>query len=168
MRAELAAGRRPQDIIGYLPGWGIDRKTTLNFHPHPDRTGPERHPTADRPDPTDRRCRRIPLGELRADCLIHRQPSTNRTSRSRGLKWSFADPAATLRERLDWRDPNLSRRPLILIDSQRSLCNSVRMKTVVRALWSCPLTPTGSPSYASVPQTVRNGQPLRIYASRTR
>jgi hypothetical protein len=66
MRAEVAVSRRAQDILGHLPGWGIDRKTTLTFHPHQERTGPERHQTAE--GGTQPIGAGFLFGVLRADC----------------------------------------------------------------------------------------------------
>ncbi|SFT98181.1 hypothetical protein SAMN05660657_04404 [Geodermatophilus amargosae] len=132
-RAELAAGGRAQEVIGFPPGWGIDRKTTLTFHPH----------QGEEPDESTIRkaTGRTQLveggagyrfGVLRGDfdCLMRRQPnSTALPIQAPGVE--FCRPCwAALREQLNsWRDTNLGRRPRILIDSQRPICDTVGWKT---------------------------------------
>ncbi len=142
-RNQLQAGGRAQDVIGFPPGWGVGKSTKLDFHPH----------RGEEPDlDTSRRANgRVQVVEggagyrfnaLRCDfdCLMRRRPnSASLPIQAGGVEFCRACWGA-LRDQLNnWRSSDLRRRPRVLLDSQRPLCDTVRWRASVPAVITTPV-----------------------------
>jgi hypothetical protein len=127
-RTKLVGGAKPQDVVRIPFGWAISTTTPVSFHPH----------FGDEPDTRLQRASAgarlveggagYRFGALRCDfdCLMRRTPNSSTLPiQAAGVEFCTACFSA-LREQVNsWQSNDFTRRPRILLDSQRPLCDTV-------------------------------------------
>jgi hypothetical protein len=132
-RSSLAAGARAQDVVDIPFGWGITSASKVVFQPHVgDGPNVDTSKRAGHGGKLVEGAAGFRFNAMRCDddCLMRRQPNSAKLPiQAAGVEFCVACESALRSQVNNWRSTDLGRRPRILLDSQRPLCDAVRWKS---------------------------------------